>query len=341
VLRLLISACFLLAAFAAQAAAPVKEVDTTGLAGRVERIERLLESRGLVEMLAQLEALQAEVSRLRGEIEVQQYAIEELRKRERDLYADLDARLRRLEGGAPAAAPGVDSGQAPVGGPPLETLNPVEPDDEVSASALEGPDAGLTVELVGPPPASAAPANPVADPAVTGAAATTAPAEAPAPAPTASVPAPVPGAPAAAGTATAQGSDPVKARADYQQAFNLLKQSLYEQAIKAFQEFLAVHPASEYADDAQYWLGEAQFVTRNFEPALGEYQKLVTGHPESPKVTQALLKIGYSLQELGRIAEARAALQDLIKRYPGTSAARLAEERLAALAAGAAGPAPQ
>jgi tol-pal system protein YbgF len=131
-------------------------------------------------------------------------------------------------------------------------------------------------------------------------------------------------------------SDPVAARADYQQAFNLLKQSLYEQAIKAFREFLAEHPASEYADDAQYWLGEAHYVTREFEPALVEYRALAATYPDSPKLTQALLKIGYTLQELGRIDEARAALQDLAQRYPGTSSARLAEERLAALPAAAA-----
>jgi tol-pal system protein YbgF len=303
-----------LAALAAQAAAPVKEVDTTGLAARVERIERLLESRGLVEMLAQLEALQAEVNRLRGEVEVQSHAIEELRKRERDLYADLDARLRRFEGGLPPAA------AAPTGtadAPPLETMSPVEVDEEASAAAVAEADSALTVELVDQPPAPATPPPAAPEPTV---------AAAP---------------PAVEAAAPAVMSDPVAARADYQQAFNLLKQSLYEQAIKAFHKFLAAHPASEYADDAQYWLGEAHYVTHDFAAALAEYQKLVATYPESQKLTQALLKIGYSLQELGRIDEARATLQNLVQRYPGTSAAQLAEERLASLPAAAAGATPQ
>jgi tol-pal system protein YbgF len=323
VLRSLTSACFLLAAFAAQAAAPVKEIDTTGLAARVERIERMLESRGLVDMLAQLEALQAEVNRLRGEIELQSYAIEELRKRERDLYSDLDTRLRRLESGLPPAQAGAPP--SPADEASLQTLSTVEDvDEEVSASAIADAEPGLTVELVGPPPAPAS-APPAATPDATVAAAAP---EIPAAAP--------------AGTAAPPGTDPIKARADYQQAFNLLKQSLYAQSIKAFQEFLVAHPGSEYADDAQYWLGEAHYVNRDFEPALGEYRKLVSGYPDSPKLTQALLKVGYTLQELGRIDEARAALQDLVKRYPGTSAARLAEERLATLpSAAAAGTTPQ
>jgi len=353
VYRGLTSALFLLAT-AAHAAAPVKEVDTTGLAGRVERIERLLDSRGLVEMLAQLEALQAEVNRLRGEVELQSHAIEELRKRERDLYSDLDSRLRRLEGGVPPAESGAATAE-PAGGPPLETMSPVAVDEEVSASAIAEADSGLTVELVGPPPAPAATA-PAPTAATTGAAtgtagvgaAATETAVAPAPLPTTAAPTAgiatgpeTTAVPVDAATAAPTTSDPLKARADYQQAFNLLKQSLYEQAIKAFHEFLATHPRSEYADDAQYWLGEAHYVNREFEPALAEYQKLVTGYPDSQKLTQALLKIGYSLQELGRVDEARAALQDLVQRYPGTSAARLAEERLATLAAAAAAPAAQ
>jgi tol-pal system protein YbgF len=309
------SAFLLLVSTAALAAAPVKEIDTTGLAGRVERLERLLESRGLVDMLAQLEALQSEVNRLRGELEVQTHALEDLRKRQRDLYADLDARLRRLESGAPAADAGPAAPDS-AAGPPLETLSPVEVDEEMSPSAVAEADAGLTVELVGPAPA---PTAGLAAPPATAVAPVTTPVDAAAPQPM---------------------SDPVKARADYQQAFNLLKQSLYAQAIKAFHEFLAQHPASEYADDAQYWLGEAHYVTRDFEAALPEYQKLVAGYPESQKLTQALLKIGYTLQELGRIDEARNTLHDLARRYPSTSAARLAEERLATLpeAAGATSP---
>jgi tol-pal system protein YbgF len=322
--RALTSACFLLAALAAQAAAPVKEIDTTGLPARVERIERMLESRGLVDMLAQLEALQAEVNRLRGEIELQSYAIEELRKRERDLYSDLDSRLRRMEAGLPPAEAGAVAPQS-ADEASLRTLSPVEDvDEEVSASAIAEAEPGLTVELVGPPPPSAS-APPAATPGATVAAAAP------------EVPAAAPG-----GTTAPPATDPVKARAEYQQGFNLLKQSLYAQSIKAFQEFLIAHPGSEYADDAQYWLGEAHYVNRDFEPALGEYRKLVSGYPDSPKLTQALLKVGYTLQELGRIDEARAALQDLVKRYPGTSAARLAEERLATLpSAAAAGTTPQ
>ena len=127
--------------------------------------------------------------------------------------------------------------------------------------------------------------------------------------------------------------------AEYQQAFKLLKQSLYDQAIKAFQAFLTAHPSSQYSDNAQYWLAEAYYVTRQFEPALAEYTRLVNNYPKSQKLTHAMLKIGYAQQELGNIDAAKKTLQDLVQRYPGTTAARLAEERLIKINAAAQKPA--
>lgn len=312
------------------AQAPVEEKGAGGLAGRVERIEQLLDSRGLVEMLSQLEALQAEVARLRGDVEVEMHALEDLRRRQRDLYTDIDTRLRRLEGGAPPAAEfGAGATAADSAGPPLETLSPVPVDDE--AAPVAEAESALTVELLGATPAPTAAAAPVVEGVATAAAAA---------AGTAATVAGSDGAPApevaALPAAPVAEDDPVRARAEYQQAFELLKQSLYEQAIRAFQQFLVDHPGSEYADDAQYWLAEAFYVTRNFEAALPEYQKLAGNYPDSQKLTQALLKVGFTYQELGRVDEARAALRDLLNRYPGTSAARLAEERLATLPAPAA-----
>jgi TolA-binding protein len=69
-------------------------------------------------------------------------------------------------------------------------------------------------------------------------------------------------------------------------------------------------------------------VRRHFEPAIIEYEKLIQNYPKSQKLTHALLKIGYSYHELGQIDKAKATLEDLKNRYPDTTAARLAEERL-------------
>jgi tol-pal system protein YbgF len=117
----------------------------------------------------------------------------------------------------------------------------------------------------------------------------------------------------------------------YDAAFALMKQGLYEQAGKNFRAFLARHPQSPLAGHAQYWVGEAAYVTRDFRTALEEFTKVATDYPQSTKLPDALLKIGYSHNELGANDKARATLQDVVARYPNTTVAKAAEQRLSKL----------
>jgi tol-pal system protein YbgF len=122
--------------------------------------------------------------------------------------------------------------------------------------------------------------------------------------------------------------DPLKAEAVYQKAFKLLKESQYDQALVAFKDFLKDYPDSPFSDNAQYWIGEANYVKQNYELAINEYQALCNTYPDSQKVSHALLKIGYSYAELGNDVEAKKTLKNVKEQYPGTTASRLAEERL-------------
>jgi len=126
--------------------------------------------------------------------------------------------------------------------------------------------------------------------------------------------------------------DPEAAREAYKQAFSLLKSGNYDEATAAFNDYLVAYPASEHADNAQYWLAEAYYVTRRFEAAIGEYRKLMEAFPDSPKAPHAMLKIGYSLAELGEREQARSQLDSVRRRYPSTTAAKLAAQRLERLA---------
>src|SRR4029078_4280478 len=86
---------------------------------RMTALEGQLKSQGLVELFGQLEQMRAEVSRLRGQIEVLTYEQDQQQKRQRDLYIDLDSRLRKIEGaaaGAPPSAP-APSRALPPGAP--------------------------------------------------------------------------------------------------------------------------------------------------------------------------------------------------------------------------------
>jgi tol-pal system protein YbgF len=285
--------------------APVVEPAPGDFAKRLDRIERLLEGQGLLDLYQQVQSLQSELQQLRGDLEVQRHQLEELQERQHQSLADLDRRLAALERSASGA---------PVQEPPLETLATVPPPAPAGTAAAPG--TALTVEPVAGGGAVAAPAEP-------GAGATAA-----SPSPVTIPPAETTAVTAAAQAPTAPAGDPLQERAVYERAFELLKAARYNEAIDAFNRFLAAYPAGEYTANAQYWLGEAYYVQRRYQEAIPAYEKLIADHPHNPKVPHGLLKIGYSYQELGQVDTARTRLEELVQRFPGTTAARLAEERL-------------
>ena len=114
----------------------------------------------------------------------------------------------------------------------------------------------------------------------------------------------------------------------YDKAFQALKELRYADAAEEFSAFLARYPQSDLADNAQYWLGESYYVTRNYEIALEAFQAVLTNYPQSLKVPDCLLKVGYTHYELKQWELARAALAQVQEQYPNTTVARLAENRL-------------
>ena len=117
-------------------------------------------------------------------------------------------------------------------------------------------------------------------------------------------------------------------RANYQAAFELLKQGRYDQAAIALQQFMVAFPDSDLSDNAQYWLAETHYVTQQYAEALPAFQTVVKRYPESRKIPDALLKIGYCNYELKRLTAAEKALRSVVDQYPETTAARLASQRL-------------
>lgn len=83
---------------------------------RIAKLEERIRNIGVVELLQQLEQLNAEVARIRGQLEVLANENQQLQKRQRDFYLDIDSRLKRLEGGPASAAPA-----APPAGPATAT----------------------------------------------------------------------------------------------------------------------------------------------------------------------------------------------------------------------------
>ena len=256
---------------------------------RVAKLERMLDTGTLLKLLQSVEELKAEVRDLRGQLEQQQYSITQMTDRQRELYLDVDRRLQRVEAGG--AAIGATAAAAAASSGP-GTAPPAGTGTSAGGAAAGGSSAGA------PSGAGAAAVG------VASAGAATQAATAPA------------------------GADPVKEQQAYQAAFNLLKAGRYDQAAKAFQKFLTEYPSGKFSDNAQYWLGESYYVTRNFDNAMREFTTLVSEHPDSQKLTHAMLKIGYIHDELGQKEKAREVLTDLTENYPQSTAAGLAAKRL-------------
>jgi tol-pal system protein YbgF len=117
-------------------------------------------------------------------------------------------------------------------------------------------------------------------------------------------------------------------QAVYSQAFDALKAGSYSIAITGFKDFLHNYPSSSLADNAQYWLGEAYYVSHDYDSAAGAFRGVLKKWPDSHKAPDALLKLGFTQFAQKQFPAARATLEEVTKKYPGTDSAKLAAERL-------------
>ena len=210
---------------------------------RLTKIEGAASDRGaLLELSSQLEALRGDISRMRGQIEVLTNQVEVADKRQKDLYLDIDTRLRKLE----------------------QTR-------EQQAATSDKPAAAE---------AEASPAETKA----------------------------------------------------YQAALDQFKLGNYAAAVTAMQGFMVTYPNSSLAPNAQYWIGMAHSGQRDYKSAIAAQRKLLTTWPDNPKAPDAMLSIASAQETMGARGEAQKTLQELIARYPGSSASVSARQRLAASA---------
>ncbi|MEX1829300.1 tol-pal system protein YbgF [Luteibacter sp. CQ10] len=135
-----------------------------------------------------------------------------------------------------------------------------------------------------------------------------------------------PSAPAAASTSPGQAAPAEQAA--YDAAFKSLRGGDYVTASRGFRDFLTKYPDSALAPNAYYWLGESYYVTMNYPVAIEAFQRLVKNYPQSEKVSDGLLKVGYCQIELKQQDAAVATLKQVVAKYPSSKAAGLAQERL-------------
>jgi tol-pal system protein YbgF len=117
-------------------------------------------------------------------------------------------------------------------------------------------------------------------------------------------------------------------QATYDAAMAALRGGSYDRAIASFREVVTNYPTGELASNAQFWIGESYYTKGDLEGAVTAYRKVLSDWPLSRKAPDAMVKLGFSLSDLRRNAEARNMLEDVVRKYPGTPAAQLASDRL-------------
>lgn len=139
----------------------------------------------------------------------------------------------------------------------------------------------------------------------------------------------------AAATAPRPATPPAPVAADeqaqYARALDELRARNNGAAIEILRNLATTFPRGALADNTQYWLGEAYYANREYEQAAAVFQGVISNWPESNKVPDALLKLGYTQAEQGRIPAARTTLQQVITKHPASDAAKKATERLGTL----------
>jgi tol-pal system protein YbgF len=276
---------------------PVIEAQAEGGAERFNRIENQMRT-------------------LTGQVEELTFQLRQLQEQLKRMQEDNEFRFRELEGGGPpparSEAPPASPPQADVATLPPPAAPPLPPQNN-------NPDA--IGAIAGEPPLMEAP-----DLSGTG--------EPPQPLGTLTLDAPPPtdlgdqpldltrplpplDAPPGPDVAMIQPSgDP---RTDYERAYGSILSGDYDTAEAGFRQFLQTYPESEYAPDAQYWLGESLFVRAQYREAANEFLAGYKAYPKSGKAADALLKLGLSLGGLGEREAACSTFSAVLKQYPDAS----------------------
>jgi tol-pal system protein YbgF len=129
-------------------------------------------------------------------------------------------------------------------------------------------------------------------------------------------------------TAAAPEANPQK---DFDAAMAVFRGGNFTGAQKAFAGFLKTHPKSAQYPAALFWLGNAQYATKNYKEAVNNFRGSLSMEPSGPRAAEAMLAIANCQIELKDTAAARKTLDDLVKRFPKSEAAQAAKDRLARL----------
>lgn len=122
--------------------------------------------------------------------------------------------------------------------------------------------------------------------------------------------------------------NPADEQISYLAAYELVKNKHYNDALNAMNDFVQKYPKDGYTANAQYWLGELYLIKKDYPKAIEHFNVVLEQFPISSKAAASMLKTGYAYAAQGNKEEAKKFLQQVVRAYPKTPTAQLADAKL-------------
>lgn len=123
-------------------------------------------------------------------------------------------------------------------------------------------------------------------------------------------------------------TDPANETRDYEAALNQLRAGKYKDAAAGFNAFLKNYPNSGFQPNAHFWAASALYQAKDNTGAAEHYAKVANQWPDDTRAPDALLGLANAQQGLNDAKGATKSLERLLAKYPNSSAAQIARQRL-------------
>lgn len=135
-------------------------------------------------------------------------------------------------------------------------------------------------------------------------------------------------APAAAVAPPVTAADPAAESRDYEAALTQLRGGKYKEAATGFIGFTRRHPGSSFQPSAHFWAASSLYQLKDNAGAAEYYAKVANQWPDDNRAPDALLGLASAQQAQGDAKAATRSLERLVAKYPSSSAAQIARQRL-------------
>ncbi|MBU6375483.1 MAG: tetratricopeptide repeat protein [Bdellovibrionales bacterium] len=108
----------------------------------------------------------------------------------------------------------------------------------------------------------------------------------------------------------------------------LFQSGKFEQAIEMLSQYITQTGKTASTEEALQLLGESHYLLKQYQAAIVEYSKIQEKFPKSKRIPGAILRIAESFEAMGFSEDAKGFYQELLSRFPKSSEARKASERI-------------